>query len=565
MRIVWLSVNTSYAHSSLSLPLLHRSAVAAEHVDTWKAVEATPHRHVPNVFAEIADAAPDIILGTCYLFNRDFLLRVLQRVKTIHPECTVILGGPEFWTHNESFLRTAPYVDAVIRGEGEAVIGDMLKKLRKGEDKWDDLSGVCRLTNGDSVYCDNGTAMLSQKELEGLPPPAEDEFFDFQKPFQQLETSRGCIGRCTFCTSSLLPGTRKFPVERVQRELDIFRRMGVREVRVLDRTFNEDPRRCVQLLEMFRTHYPDMRFHLEIHPAFLTPAVREQLALFPPENLHLEAGIQTLSYAPRKSVGRPGEKQSELEGLHFLCTATNRNVHVDLLAGLPQMSLDDVLSDIHTTVNLDPDEIQLEILKALPGTSLAEHAASYRICASPAPPYEVLQTEHMSCQQLQTATQYSKILDDYYNNKWFKDTFQRIVGRTQEFLPSFRSYLANETGHPLDTPLSLKRRFILLHTFLEQHYPPETPEKLNLEINWLRAGLSASHGLRSASKWKHPVPPDASLENGTASLIQTHNVRVWHISQPDAERWVVVTPENGSAVYRRACRSELTPEDNRNA
>ncbi len=550
MNILWLAVNTSYAHSSLSLPLLHSAAVKAGRGDTWETVQTTTGDSIPDTLAQMTAATPDVILATCYLFNRAFVLSLVKRFKNIRPDCRVFLGGPEFWGDNAAFLWTTRAVDAVVRGEGEAVIANLLTATASGN-AWGDIPGLCWLAPEGS-YRDNGTALVPADDLAELPPPAEDGFVDSSKPFQQIETSRGCAGNCCFCTSPLLRGTRTFTRERVQRELDCFSRMDVREVRVVDRTFNQDAARCTELLKLFRNDYPNIRFHLEIHPAFLSARIREELSAFPPERLHVEAGIQTFHEAARRAVKRAGDIDKENDGLRFLCNAPNLPVHVDLIAGLPETTLSDVFADVKTAVDLAPDEIQLEILKTLPGTPLAERSAAYGIRAAPEPPYEVLQTDWMNCEQLQTAGRLSKMLEDYYNNEWLQSAFRHLTSCEPDFLHDFYNFLETDAT-ALREPLSLKRRFVLLHTFIARYYAGNKQEEQWLETNWLRAGLSASHGLCPTRRWKGPLPGDAVCEDGNATVCDNKQARVWHIFQADGERWVVMLPgKNGkdnSAIY----------------
>ena len=69
---------------------------------------------------------------------------------------------------------------------------------------------------------------------------------------------------------------------------------GIRDVRILDRTFNYNASRARALLELFRSYHPALHFHLEIHPALLTEELKSLLAGMPAGLLHLEAGIQSL-------------------------------------------------------------------------------------------------------------------------------------------------------------------------------------------------------------------------------------------------------------------------------
>ena len=118
MKILWLDLNSSYAHSSLALPALH--AQVKEDTDMeWEIVSATINENIGMIVDEIYRHQPDIIAATCWLFNHEALMHITSRVKALLPHTCLILGGPEFLGENESFLRRNPFVDCVFRGEGE--------------------------------------------------------------------------------------------------------------------------------------------------------------------------------------------------------------------------------------------------------------------------------------------------------------------------------------------------------------------------------------------------------------------------------------------------------------
>ena len=118
MKILWLDLNSSYAHASLALPALHAQVMHDPSLE-WGVVSATINENPGMTAGEVVRQAPDILAATCWLFNHEVLMHVISRVKAMLPRCVVALGGPEFLGHNEDFLRTNRFVDCVFRGEGE--------------------------------------------------------------------------------------------------------------------------------------------------------------------------------------------------------------------------------------------------------------------------------------------------------------------------------------------------------------------------------------------------------------------------------------------------------------
>lgn len=144
MKILWIDLNCSYAHSSLALPALHAQMASDTSVE-WDIVSATINENVGMIVDEIYRRRPDILAATAWLFNHEQLMHITSRVKALLPDACLILGGPEFLGDNEEFLRKNPFVDCVFRGEGEEAFPQWLA-CRKQPEKWNTIPGLCYLT-----------------------------------------------------------------------------------------------------------------------------------------------------------------------------------------------------------------------------------------------------------------------------------------------------------------------------------------------------------------------------------------------------------------------------------
>ena len=118
MKILWIDLNSSYAHSSLALPALQAQLIGHAEIE-WDIVSATINENPGMTSTEVFRRKPDIVAATCWLFNHETLLHTLGRIKALLPDCCITLGGPEFLGNNEPFLRNYPFVNCVFRGEGE--------------------------------------------------------------------------------------------------------------------------------------------------------------------------------------------------------------------------------------------------------------------------------------------------------------------------------------------------------------------------------------------------------------------------------------------------------------
>ena len=498
MKILWIDLNSSYAHSSLALPALH--AQTKDDTDyEWGIVSATINENIGMVVDEICRQKPDVLAATCWLFNHEALMHITSRVKALLPEAVLIMGGPEFLGNNEAFLRRNTWVDGVFRGEGEEEFSRWLRCWNLPE-AWKNINGLCWL-DADGQYQDNGLARVLA--FDSLTPPEESDFFPWGKPFVQLETTRGCFNTCAFCVSGGEKPVRTLSIESIRKRLQTIHQHGIRNVRVLDRTFNFHPRRAKELLNLFLEFHPHIRFHLEIHPALLSEELKAELQRLPEGLLHLEAGIQSLREPVLEQCRRMGKLSDALEGLQFLCSLDNMETHADLIAGLPLYRLEEIFEDVRTLASYEAGEIQLESLKLLPGTEMRRRAEELGIRYSPLPPYEVLQTDEITTDELQVARRLSRLLDAFYNTPAWQSLTRELILKEERFLHHFLDYLTD--ANLIDQPMSLEKRGLVLYQYIKAYHPAYLTQA---SIAWIEAGMSLKKQPAERVKTKHQTPPE---------------------------------------------------------
>ena len=194
MKILWLDINSSYSHSSVALPAIHAQVRGLDDWE-WTVVRGTINDNPGTLAAEVAEQNPDIIAATFWLFTHQMQIEVLSRAVQMLDEVKIVCGGPEFLGDNEEILKRYQFVPAVVRGEGEIALPKFLNVIGNVY-SWGDLEGLCWLDPVTGEYRDNGIARVS--DYASLKYPEESEFFKWDKPFVQLETTRGCFNTCRF-------------------------------------------------------------------------------------------------------------------------------------------------------------------------------------------------------------------------------------------------------------------------------------------------------------------------------------------------------------------------------
>jgi radical SAM superfamily enzyme YgiQ (UPF0313 family) len=267
---------------------------------------------------------------------------------------------------------------------------------------------------------------------------------DLRQKLVYVEASRGCPFGCEFCLSSLDKEVREFPLDPFLEEMDTLIRRGARTFKFLDRTFNLDIERARRIMEFFlarQAEAPSLCVHFEMVPSRFPPELREPLTRFPLRSLRLEVGIQTFNRETAALIGRPCAPEAELEALRFLTARTNAIVHADLIAGLPGEGMASFGEGFDRLWAAGPAEIQVGILKCLPGTPIARHSEARGIRCSPEPPYEVLETAALPMAELDRIKNFARFWELIVNRGVFRDLGSFLFPMMSSGQPVFRPFL----------------------------------------------------------------------------------------------------------------------------
>ncbi|MEG2320442.1 MAG: DUF4080 domain-containing protein [Bacteroidales bacterium] len=487
MKFLWLDINASFSHSSLALPALH--AQLGDNIlqqSKWNVVHGTLKTNPAQIIAQVNEFAPNYIFATGWLFNIEYLLNILGRINALDKSIGIFLGGPEFMGNNEQFLLRNKFITAVFKGEGEEMFPKFIDGLNNKEQ---DIINLLENIPG-FEYLINEKYVQSQlqyvKKFETLNIPEDSCFFNWEKAFVQIETSRGCFNSCRFCVSGInKTPAQNIPVETLRKRLINIRNHGIKEVRILDRTFNASPTRGIEMLNLFAEFAGDIQFHIEVHPAILNSVFKEILTNIPSKLLHVEAGIQSLRDNVINECKRFGKTNDAIAGLKYLLSIKKFEVHADLIAGLPQYSYNELIEDTLSLMLIKPQEIQLELLKLLSGTYFRENSDKLNIKFSPIPPYEVLETPAISYVELQKSMVLSRIIEYWYNDERWRNVFIYIFAEKKELIIKLIDELYI-TDFLIQT-ISFESKSLLLYNFCKNNAPDSL---FDISIQWIHNGLS---------------------------------------------------------------------------
>jgi len=197
---------------------------------------------VEQAVAAIRDRPAELFGLSCYTFHRHATAALGAEIKRLFPESHLTIGGPHVSALAREWLDHYPAFDTVVIGEGEATVVELAERLRDRQAA-DDVPGT-------AYRADHSAALASARpflaDLDALAKPWEHFDYGF------LITSRGCPGRCTFCCSPKLWGSKiRFrSAENVLEELEeLVARRGHRFLNVKDDTFTANKKRVRAICE----------------------------------------------------------------------------------------------------------------------------------------------------------------------------------------------------------------------------------------------------------------------------------------------------------------------------
>jgi hypothetical protein len=395
---------------------------------------------------------PDWVGLSLAVWNRTPALRIAEMLKAARPELVILAGGPEA-TADRVRLASHPTLDLVLPGEGERLMVETVGRLLAGCSPAELKAGIRPAPVAD---------------LGRLPSPWLDGTLDPGRYGGLLwELSRGCPFKCDFCFESLgAEGVRRFPVERLRAELELFARSGVSQVFVLDPTFNFNRDDAKRLLRLMGEAAPELHYSIEIRSEFLD---EEMAALFAGLNCSLQIGLQSADPRVLTNIHRsldPRDFERKIMLLHEARTVYG----FDLIYGLPGDTLDGFLA---FALSLAPNHLDIFPLAVLPGTRLADTAPGFGLVHEIAAPYLVVSSPTFSEDDMARAARIAEACDLFYNKgaavPWFGLLLENLQLTPSQFLVELADWLA-EPARATEDPLPLQRIF-LRHMFAERDQP----------------------------------------------------------------------------------------------
>ncbi len=461
-KILLFALNSSYTHTNLAVRCIRKSLNASGFSADIAEFNLKDKRR--RVLEHLVAADADIYGFSAYIWNIKELFMFAADLRKLRPDAKIVFGGPEVSFDCEEILAAHPYIDSIIKGEGETAFVRLAEMYDAGES----LPGI--FDGGIySDFAEQGTVYTSDELNEG-------------SRVVYYESSRGCPFRCAYCLSAMSGAVRAKSAAVTLSELAEFEKIGhIKIIKFVDRTFNFDRERAKQIWRGLLSGEYTKNYHFEICAELLDEESFELLSKFPKGKIQLEIGVQSTNPETLRRVDRSPETLQLIKNIARLYEMGNMNIHADLIAGLPGENMVSFARSFDALFG-KCDMLQLGFLKLLRGSKLRRDADDFGCVYSDTPPYEVLVTDCLSFDELCRLHEIDELCDRYCQPA-FKRALKLAVSRTDSPFSLFYSLAQRFHSDGLKiTEISQPRAYEAFYNYMHDGDDRELSELLSLDF-----------------------------------------------------------------------------------
>jgi len=434
-------------------------------------IKSVMDRDVPEVRSQVfayaapllellAEAPPEILMSSNYVWNEQLSLSLLRRAKAINPRILTVMGGPNIHiepARQVEWMRRHGYVDVYVLGEGDFLASEIAKLFLDAGCSHERFvlkqppSCLYRTPDGEIVF---SPMRKRHAQVDDIPSPwlagIQDGFFDC-KLAPIIETNRGCPFKCTFCVqgNDWYTKVHYFSIDRVKEELTYIARKikelspAMTMLRIADSNygmFERDSEISAHIGKLQREYgWPTF---IDVTTGKNRPdrVIRSIEAASGATVLYM--AVQSLDEDVLRRVKRQNIKLEAYNQLQMYMRGRGLRTNSDLILCLPGETLASHISALDELLDRRVDQmhnLQLLLLKGseletLESRSMITYETRYRLGPKNYGVYGgekvfdyeeiVVSTDTLSFEDYLTARKFHFICSVFWNDSWFEDVFR---------------------------------------------------------------------------------------------------------------------------------------------
>jgi anaerobic magnesium-protoporphyrin IX monomethyl ester cyclase len=322
----------------------------------------------------------DVVLISCKTANYYASEEAAALAKAVNPCVVVLAGGPHAAARDVEIIDRG-VVDVVGRGEGEAILREVMRALATGAP----LRGIEGVTyrDDDGRAC-SGDDRAVVRDMSSIPFPAYDLMpggIGSYHPY--IDLTRGCAYKCAFCDAGTFwqNKIRHYPIEQFFQELEyVIEHSGCNLIHLVDPLFGVTKAHKEVLRELAVRDYP-VYFSCDVKANYLNADLVELMLAAKVRIFCL--GVESSSDETLEFIHKKATFQLELDACRLLKSYDDTYVKAYWIIGLPgetKRSLHQNVEDITSTLELGLiDEVCSHIFTPYPGTASFDNRQHYGV------------------------------------------------------------------------------------------------------------------------------------------------------------------------------------------
>ncbi len=322
---------------------------------------------------------PDILGFSTLLTSSYTAPKLAEAVKNKIPDIPIVFGNQHATFNAERILRKYPFVDIIVRGEGEQACEEIAECF-EGKRELKEILGIT-FRKKDKIISTPNRPLTNN--VDSLPLPARDLLVEeyhnntigvnvAPKKFTTFVSSRGCVFRCRFCNCASFARNlwRPRSVVNIVNELNLLASEGYEQLMFVDDNFTLNPKRVIRLCERIRKDKIDIEWICEGRVDQCSYDMLRHMVKAGCRMMYfgIESGVQkVLDYFNKRIT--PEQSKAAVDKA--------RKAGMDIIVGsfvvgAPCETQKDIQKTLEFAANLDLDIPQLNILGAFPGNEIWE-------------------------------------------------------------------------------------------------------------------------------------------------------------------------------------------------
>lgn len=392
-----------------------------------KTVDLILHKPFIRKFVkDIIDSFKPHIVGlSAMTFQFHSLVKIAHLIRELSPDILVAAGGyhASLMAHEITSADPDIPLDFIIRGEGELTFQELVNSIEGNISDFKDIKGISY--KKDAMWFhnpDRGLLDLASIALPDRSSRTNSGFYYLNMPVDVVETSRGCVFNCKFCSITQVYGNsfRKYPLSRIIADLKNIKERGTRAVFFADDNITYD-------ISHFRSLCKAI-IDERLNDIFYTT---QATALGIANNPELVSDMRRANF---KSVF-VGFESMDPASLHNLKKPTNPDINqkaaellkkngiaviAGIIVGYPNDTAESIQQNFRLLRKLKPDGIVAQFLTPYPKTALREEMLANDLVVnkddfSSYDGYSCnIRTRNLDCDKLYRLLRY-ELLKSYFN------------------------------------------------------------------------------------------------------------------------------------------------------